>query len=223
MTDGSGRIQRRVLLGLAALGGVMTLASRVPAGGRSVPPDDRLSFVVYRDGSEIGWHEVRFARRGAGLQVDVEIRLDVIFGFIPLYRYRHRNRELWRGERLVELAARTVDDGAESWVEAQRRDDRLIVASSAGALELPGSITPTSHWNEARVLDGAWLDTQSGRLVRSRVAPQAPEPIRVGSRTVMAKRYVLAGDIDCELWYHDGRWVKLRFRASDGSMIDYAA
>jgi hypothetical protein len=37
----------------------------------------------------------------------------------------------------------------------------------------------------------------------------------------MAKRYELTGDIDCNIWYRDGRWVKLRFQASDGSTIDY--
>ena len=104
---------------------------------------------------------------------------------------------------------------------ARAEGDRLIVQSSTGRLELPGDTGSTSYWNEAKLKDGAWLDTQSGRLVRSRVSAHAPEPIRAAGRVVMAKRYVLEGDVDCELWYHEGRWVGLGFQLSDGSTISY--
>lgn len=186
-------------------------------------PTQDLGFTVYRNGSEIGRHQLSFSRRGELLQVDVEIQFDVTFGFIPLYRYRHRNRELWQGERLVELESTTEDDGTEHWVRAEARGDRLVVASSEGRLELPGDTTSTSYWNETSLQHGRWLDTQRGILVRSQVEAHPSESVRVGSSTVMAQRYRLAGDIDCQLWYHEGRWVKLRFEGPDGSMIDYIA
>ena len=99
----------------------------------------------------------------------------------------------------------------------------MIVTSSAGRLELPGDTVSTSYWNEAMLAGGAWLDTQSGQLVQSQVEVHPPEQIQARNQIVMAKRYVLNGDIDCELWYHQGHWVKLRFEASDGSIIDYRA
>lgn len=202
--------------------GTSAIMSLLPFGPgvRAMAPET-LNFVVYRDGSEIGGHEVRFAQRGERLQVDIEIRFDVTFAFIPLYRYRHRNREIWQGDRLVALEARTDDDGTEHWVRAEMRGDRMVVTSSTGRLDLPRDTASTSYWNEATLRDGAWLDTQSGQLVRSRVEVHPPEQVRTSGQDVMAKRYVLTGDIDCELWYHQGRWVKLRFQASDGSTIDY--
>ena len=72
------------------------------------------------------------------------------------------------------------------------------------------------------VAQGAWLDTQSGRLVRSEVKALPAEPIVAAGRTVEASRYRLAGEIDCELWYDRGHWSKLRFAAPDDSVIDYA-
>jgi len=201
--------------------GASAIVNFLPFGAARAMRPEALSFVVYRDGSEIGGHEVRFTQQGERLQVDIEIRFDVTFAFIPLYRYRHRNRELWQGDRLVELEAQTDDDGTEHWVRAEMQGDRMIVTSSTGRLDVPRDITSTSYWNEATLQHGAWLDTQSGRLVRSKVEANPPEQVRTSGQHVMAKHYVLTGDIDCELWYHQGRWVKLRFQASDGSTIDY--
>jgi hypothetical protein len=78
-------------------------------------------------------------------------------------------------------------------------------ARDLGIVDLPGETATTSYWNEASLGRGAWLYTQSGRLVRSTVEPHPPELIRAGGREVEAKRYALAGDIDCDLWYHQGR------------------
>ena len=210
------RRQALVGIGTSAVASLLPFAPRA----RSATSQD-LHFAVYRDGTEIGAHQVRFAQLGERLQVDIEIEFDVTFAFIPLYRYRHRNREVWQGDRLVELEARTDDDGTEHWVRAESQGDGMIVVSSAGRLDLPNDTASTSYWNEATLLNGTWLETQSGRLVRSRVDMHPSEQIRTGGQVVMATRYVLSGDIDCELWYHEGQWVKLRFQASDGSTIDY--
>lgn len=220
MTDGHSSPTRRQILG--GLGSALAFG-HLPAAVVAGPPPPDLRFVALRDGSRIGHHRVNFLQQGDRLLVDIEIQFEVTFAFIPLYRYRHRNREVWEGDRLVELDARTDDDGLEHWVRAEAQGGRLMVTSSEGGLDLPGETATTSYWNEASLGSGAWLDTQSGRLVRSTVEPHPPEPIRAGGREVEAKRYALAGDIDCHLWYHQGRWVGLRFEASDGSTIHYEA
>jgi Domain of unknown function (DUF6134) len=218
MTDAcSSSTRRQVLCGFAGSIALGLMPAALVA--RSAPAD--LHFVARRDGSRIGHHQVRFIRRDDRLEVDVDIQLDVTFAFIPLYRYRHRNHELWQGDRLIELESQTDDDGTTHWVRAIARDDRLVVESTAGALDLAADTATTSYWNETQIRAGRWLDTQSGRLVRSRVETHPPEMVTTDGQSVMAERYELAGDIDCDLWYHGGRWVKLRFRAPDGSTIDY--
>jgi len=202
---------------LLLLGGLVLSPQVVRA---AVPKTGRIDFEVLRDGEPIGHHRLRFERRDGRLHVDIEIKLDVTFTFVTLYYYRHRNHEVWEGDRLISLETRTDDNGDAYRVSAQAKGDKLIVEGSAGRLELPGDTLPTSYWHEQMVERGEWLDTQKGRLVRSEVTSLGAETIRSRGDEIEATRYALRGDLDCDLWYRDGHWQKLRFSIS-GSTIDY--
>ena len=214
-------MSRRSLVGSLAWGGAAGLwqirSWALPYGG------DRIMFKAYRNGSEIGWHRLTFSADADRLLVNIEIRFDVTFAFLTLYRYRHRNRETWQGARLVALDTTTDDDGERFAVRAEAKGEELVVENAAGdVVLLPADTLPSSYWHERTVEREQWLDTQSGRLARSTVERLGAEPIEAAGRTVTATRYRLRGDIDCELWYHERRWSKLRFSASDGSIIEYA-
>jgi Domain of unknown function (DUF6134) len=204
-----------VLIGACAVGSA--LAWPLPA--RAAVSD--LYFEARRNDSPIGHHAVRFSEDDGRLIVDIEISLTVTFAFIPVYRYRHQNREVWAGDQLVRLDSKTDDDGTRSWVSVRADGDHLLVDGSAGHSEMPRATIPSSYWHEGTVTQEAWLDTQAGRLVRSKVEAMPAEPILAAGRTVQAKRYRLVGAITCDLWYHEGRWSKLRFVAKDGSTIEY--
>lgn len=179
-------------------------------------------FTAYRNGSWFGAHKVTFAgERDTRLAVEIEIAFDYKLAFVPLYRYRHRNREIWQDGRLIELDTETDDNGTPFRVQAKASGDRIQVDGSGGKLDLPGSTYTTSYWNEATIERGEWLDTQSGELVRSKASVGEPEPVFVAGKQVDARPYQLEGDITCTLWFQDGRWVKLRFIASDELVIDY--
>lgn len=211
-------LRRDLLLGTLGLVAMSIAPERATA---VVPASGRLDFRARRDGQEIGWHRLRFAAQDDRLVVEIEIELEVRFLLIPVYRYRHTNREVWSGDRLLRLDSRTDDNGTSHRVTARAEGDRLLVDGTAGRLELPPETLPTSYWHEATVERGEWLDSQNGRLVRSRVTPQGPEPIRARGREVRAQRYTLTGDLACDLWYHEASWAKLQFTAADGSTIDY--
>jgi hypothetical protein len=121
----------------------------------------------------------------------------------------------------VRLDSKTDDDGVRAWVSVRADGDRLLVNGSAGRNEVPRETLPTSYWHQDTVTQGEWLDTHKGLLVRSRVEAMPAEPILAAGRTVQAERYRLTGAIACDLWYHQGRWSKHRFVASDGSTIEY--
>ena len=210
--------RRDLLLGGMACATMALLPQPAPA---AVPAGGQLDFRALRNGDQIGWHRLRFAEEEERLVVDIEIELEVRFLLFPVYRYQHTNREVWRGDRLLALESRTNDNGTRHRVAAWAEADRLRVDGTAGRLELPPDTLPTSYWHQATVERGEWLDTQSGRLVRSMVIAQGPEPITARGREVQAERYTLSGELECELWYHDASWAKLRFAASDGSTIDY--
>ncbi len=190
-------------------------------GLKSTLPSQGLDFTAYRNGSRLGFHRIDFAEEGKRLIVDVEIAFDVKLAFIPLYGYRHRNREVWEDGRLLSMSTETDDNGTDYRVEVVRDGNRLLADGVDGRLELPGDTLTTSYWNETAMADGVWLDTQRGQLVRSDVTRKPAEVVRVEGADVEATPYELAGDITCTLWYRDGRWVKLRFLGEDSSVIDY--
>lgn len=212
----SRRAAVRSILGAGAALAVPARASALPAAG------DEILFLAYRNGAEIGTHRLAFSAAGERLLVDIEIRFDVTFAFVTLYRYRHRSRETWHGARLVALDTTTDDDGERFAVRAEAEGDRLLVETASGeTLTLPGDTLPTSYWHERTIAASQWLDTQSGRLLRSDVERMGREPVEAAGDRVSATRYRLQGDLSCELWYAERRWSKLRFAASDGSTIDY--
>jgi hypothetical protein len=210
--------RRRVLLGMSAL---LAVRSPVTALAALNPPSDPILFRALRNGSPIGTHKLTFLRDGEQLSVDIEIRFAVKIAFFTLYSYHHTNRETWQAGRLVAIETRTDDNGDTFRVSGRAVGDRLEVDGSSGRLSLPGDTVPSSYWSEAMATRGEWLDTQVGKLARSAVKELPEEVVEVGRQRVPAKRYALVGDITCDLWYHDGEWVKLLFLGEDGSVIDY--
>ncbi|HEX6142432.1 MAG TPA: DUF6134 family protein [Geminicoccaceae bacterium] len=210
--------RRSMMLGLAALAAVRPLA---PAAAALRPPAEDIAFQALRNGSPIGTHKLRFSKDGERLTVDIEIAFAVKFAFLTLYSYHHTNRETWENGRLVRIETRTDDNGERFRVSGRAVGDRLEIDGSSGRLTLPGDTVPSSYWDEAMATRGEWLDTQAGSLARSAVKAQPEEMVRIGRTEVPARRYALVGDITCDLWYHDGEWVKLLFLGEDGSAIDY--
>ena len=205
-------------IGFAALAWPAIAANSVSWRGIDAP----LMFTAYRNGKFLGSHQIKFSKLGEQLVVDIEIAFDVKLAFIPLYSYRHTNREIWEDGKLVSLKTETDDNGTAFNVNAERVGDRLLVEGSGGKFDLPDDILTTSYWNEGAVTAGVWLDTQAGNLVRSTVTKRAIETVTVEGRPVDAVPYDLEGDITCRLWYAEGQWVKLSFLGEDGSTIDYA-
>lgn len=210
---------RRAVVG-ALLGGCGWLAAGpVRAMTDSATADGPLAFDIRRDGASIGRHRVSFQRRGGQLQVDVAIDIAVSLAFIPVFSYRHRNREVWQDDRLVALDSETDDDGSHYTVTARAVPDGLSVETGEGRLMAPRDILPTSYWNPRTVKQNRLLDTQRGRLldVQSRLLGQ-----EVLDGGVAARRYRLSGDLDLDLWYSaTGEWLKTAFEAR-GAAVSYA-
>ncbi|MGI9501826.1 MAG: DUF6134 family protein [Geminicoccaceae bacterium] len=204
-------------LGLGALPWPVIASASDVAFGEGSP----TVFTAYRNGSRLGFHRIDYSKDEDRLIADIEIAFDVKLAFIPVYRYRHRNREVWQAGQLISLETETDDNGEDHKVSAVRKEGRILVDGSEGRLDLPGDSQTTSYWNEASIERGQWIDTQSGKLVRSAVTKKPPEPVLVEGRNLEATRYDLDGDITCNLWYTDGRWVKLLFVTEDGSEIEY--
>jgi hypothetical protein len=213
-------LQRRQLLarGIGLMSGMAIL------GAKSVSANETsgdLRFEVMRNGSEIGYHVLSFRQEAERLTVDIDIELRVKFAFITAYSYEHRNREEWEAGRLLGFKSSTNDNGVHSAVETRLEDGQLLIAGSAGRQTGPADLLPTTYWHRNFMDRERWIDTQNGRIVESAVTPEGSERIESAGRMIEANRFKLRGDLDVDLWYHDDRWVKLGFNASDGSRIDY--
>jgi hypothetical protein len=208
-----------VMVTMVMLGAGAAPAAAFPAA----PPADRLDFTVLRGGSEMGRHTVRFTELDDGrLQVDVEIELTVRVVGIPVFRYSHRNREIWDDNGLVRLDTVTNDDGSRNEVSAARMPDGTLRVNGAQgrANSVPAGLIPSSYWNPRLLEQDRMLNTQDGTIMAIGITRLGRETIQAEGGTIEATRYALEGTIRLDLWYDDdGRWVKCAFEARGATVF----
>ena len=93
---------------------------------------DRIEFEVLRNGDPIGRHTVNFMQLDDGLQVDVEMNLNVGFLGLTVYRFEYRSGSFWQDGLMTELSAFTNDDGDQTRVTAALKDGALSVSGPSG-------------------------------------------------------------------------------------------
>jgi hypothetical protein len=182
---------------------------------------NEIAFDVERDGDVVGRYIVNFTRTDQGVLADARVDVDVSLLFVPVYTLRYHARELWSGGELQSIEAFTNDDGDLVHVQATRDSEGLQVQTNNGAYETP-AVLPISHWNAALLDGGPLLNGMTGEVAEVQVSDQGLDTVSTRKGSLRARHYLYSGDLSGEIWYdEDGRWVKLRFRANDGSMIDY--
>jgi hypothetical protein len=166
---------------------------------------------------------VSFARDGERLETSTRFEVAVEVLFITAYRYVYASEATWTGACLEALTATTDDNGKESAVRVSRSGQGLLVSGPQGTAGAGLATLPTEHWAYAVVGDDAVINTITGRVNRVDISPAVSETVKLADgRAVTARRYVYTGELDNEVWYDpEGRWVKMRFPANDGSSIEY--
>ena len=218
-------ISRRNLLiaGGAFLYTPRLLAEPEKPGQLSMPPGKSLGFAVMRKGEKIGEHLLIFDGQGDNLKVEVNVELKVGLGPIVLFRYKHHAIETWQNGQLAALDTETNDDGTHHKVTGRFSPEGFKVeGSKAKPYVAPPNALPATHWNHKQ-LDGPWINTQDGRLLRPTITPMGRAMIPVASgNEIPAQHFSLTGDAILETYYDDIRnWVGLNFKAGDGSEILY--
>ena len=150
-------LSRREAIVLAG-GGVVAVSLVNPAAA-TVPTDVR--FDVYRKGSAIGTHVIRFSQTGGTLKVASQVDIQVKVAFITVYRYEQTGNDDWENDVLVRTRIQTNDDGNDTLVVAEARDGQLAVEGPAGSYTTQlGAMTDSAsgtrrspmarHWSTAR-------------------------------------------------------------------------
>lgn len=199
--------------------GTALAAFAIPA--LATPPRN-LTFDVLRKGESIGTHAIAFREEGGRLEVEVTIKLEVKLLFVTVFRYDHVNHETWESGRLVRIVTHTDDDGAAHAVRGEAGAGGFRVNAPPPGYVTAVDVMPTSWWNAQTVRRAELLNSQKGELLRVKILPGPEEAVATAAGDVPARRYLVTGDADLELWYdRDGRLAKIRFKGGDGTPIEY--
>jgi hypothetical protein len=209
------------------LGACETAASEATSFEEAADPKSLygagIDFDVYREGKKVGYHTVRFDRDGEFLLVSSKFHLEIRVLFLTAYEYLYEAEGRWWDGHLERLEAAVNDNGTRLSLAAERSGDRIVVRNADGTFAERAPIYPTNHWNESVLPERRVLNTLTGRINDVRIERRGREKVATEAGEVSATRYGYTGDLEADVWYDDaGRWVKLRFTARDGSVIEYA-
>ncbi|HJT13498.1 MAG TPA: DUF6134 family protein [Dongiaceae bacterium] len=214
-------VQVTSALALCSAAGLAAADSPPPAVDPFRLYGNEVVFDVERDGDVVGKYVINFTRTDQGVLADARVDVDVNLLFVSVYKLRYHARELWSDGALQSIEAFTNDDGDLIHVQATRESEGLQVKTNDGAYETP-AVLPISHWNAALLDGGPLLNGMTGEVDEVQVFDQGLDTVSTRGGSLRARHYLYSGDLNGEIWYdEDGRWVKLRFRAKDGSIIDY--
>ncbi len=176
-----------------------------------------VEFLIKREGKVIGYHRVDVRQEGGVTAVRTEIKIKVKFGPIALYRYSHQNNEVWRNGALLNMASQTNDNGAESWMRANRVGGLLMIDGSGFQGAAPDDAAPSSYWNKTVVSADRIINTQTGEIIDIETSSYGQTTTPQGR---LAEHYRVEGTLVLDVWYDDDRWVASNF-VIDGEELEY--
>ena len=140
---------------------------------------------------------------------------------VGLINNLHHATEVWRGNQVVALDTRTDDNGKAFQLKGVRGPAGLVLTGNHIERSIaPANALPATHWNK-RELDGPWINTQDGKIIRPKVARAGSELIpRANGKSALAQRYNLTGEVALTMYYDDGGWAGLSF-VKGGSLVRY--
>jgi hypothetical protein len=128
---------------------------------------------------------------------------------LTAYRYRHRAVEQWRDGCLLELSARTDDNGRSSQVESRPQG--------------PGCVMSYAYWDARLLGQQRLLNPQTGAYDRIQVQHLGSQVLKVRDTPLRAEHYALSSEqLKIELWYSPaGEWLQLDSTTEDGKRLRY--
>lgn len=215
------RLQRLVCTFLATL---CTVSASATAPG----PAREWRFNVSLDGSPIGNHRFALRERGSALELHSEARFNVKFLFFNAYRYVHDSQELWQGDCLDKIDARTDDNGSRQAVRGAMTSARFVIFGSGGDTELASCVQTFAYWNPQILGATRLLNPQTGEYVPVRVDYVGAESLTVRGTPQASGHYRLTGDatmgedLRIDRWYSPSQeWLALESTTADGRRLHY--
>lgn len=185
---------------IVALLSVLFAVATMPASASELD----AKFLIKHEGKVIGYHQVRGTETALGLVVDTEVEMRVRFGPIPLYKYDHEAREVWRNGEVISIESKTNDNGTKTSVFAHRKGDTLLINGTLYSGPAPVDAVPPSYWDKSLINASSVINTQTGEILDVGVEHigQSAAPDNQA-----AEQYRITGTINVDVWYDGSRWV----------------
>jgi hypothetical protein len=204
----------------------ITVATLAGGGSAGASPLDseRLTFDVYLDDQEIGYHryEIRQDRGGTIMQTEADFEVRLLF--FTAYEYEHRNSEVWRDGCLKRIDARTNSNGDRYEVAGAWREGSFVLETGPAPVAIDACVRTFAYWDR-RLLDAQrLLNSQTGEYVEVELTPLPDDDLELGDRTLPVERYRLtAQGMDIQLAYaaQTGEWVALDTQVRGGRTLRY--
>jgi len=216
-------MRSRLLACLVFLVASPSLAAARPVDQIAALYGPEYALTISRNGEPIGQHILTFRQEPQAWQIAAASDMVIKLAIIPVFRFAYRSAETWEKDRLVALTAETNDDGERTVVKVEATGDGLDVSGTAGSWVAPRDVIATSHWRQPPTGPGVVVNTLTGKRNDVTITDRGEDSIVTGVGTLPARRLTYAGDLDVDTWYDaEGRWLGMRFKGRDGSVIDYA-
>ena len=159
-------------------------------------------FKVFLDDEEIGSQSFKVSTDGTRTQVDIEASFDVTYLYIPFYKYRHSNSEIWEGNCLKEIRSKTDDNGESFFVQGHGDNGQFQVQTKDGEASLKGCVKTYAYWNPDWFQSDRLLNSQTGELQPVKVSKVGEATISIrGTPTKAEHRRIVNEEFIIDLWY----------------------
>tara|TARA_Y100000590_G_scaffold173596_1_gene198516 strand:- start:615 stop:1295 length:681 start_codon:yes stop_codon:yes gene_type:complete len=203
---------------------ILTLVSTaISAESFPIPKNNIATFDIIRKNKVIGFHEIKFNKKGENLTVETTINIEVKVLFIPAYKFTHKSKEYWIDEDFIKIDAHTdFEDEREYFITGAENEDSFIATGMDGEVTINKSILPSNFWN-IKVLDEEKLfDTQKGIIRSINVNKLGNETIEINKTKYNTKKYTLNASSNPKdkgpfpeytLWYsEENELLKFKFK-----------
>lgn len=201
---------------------VLSLAVGLAGQGQS-PLTKTYDFRVFLDDDDIGTQRFLVSTEGLRTRVEVEARFDVSFFYINVYSYRHTNLEIWKGDCLQQIQARTDDNGESFFVEGTAEDGQFQLHTHNGDSSVKGCVKTFAYWNPDLFQSDRLLNSQTGKLDTVEIQKLGKESISVhGALIPTEHQRIVSNAFTIDLWYTlDREWVALESTTKTGKKLRY--
>ena len=136
-------------------------AISLPSYAAAADQPKQWRFKVLLDGKPIGHHYFTLADNNGRRDLTSEARFNVKLLFVTVYRYVHDSHEMFQGDCLEKIEARTNDNGSDLIVKGTLEPKGFVVTSHK--TEHPACIMTFAYWNPNMLSQTQLLNSQNGK------------------------------------------------------------